>query len=254
MAAVSRGSLLRDINRMSTDIMTLTERAKVATSRLDEESATKTDLIDKIAKAEAEHTSVEKQKAAESANDSELVALQRAVASLTVRRQDLIKQTKSARAERDAAREEATILHYQRSGLQLETALAQHSSGSVPSVSLQVSPAIWTEQSLALLAEAESLWKKASNQSTITRDLLELALRHAEMRIELPVPSSQGQESSEESPSGSVRSLPVLASRGESGTGAHLLGLALPTLLADARKGLAALHDLREAVQTVRER
>ena len=176
---LSRGYLLRETNRLSTDILTQNERVNSAATRLEKETAERAILLERIATAEAEHTAAERQRQYESANDSELVGLQRAVASTTLKRQELIKQTKIARAERDRARDECLSAYYLRLGAEFENSLVNGSSQAI-----KVAQGVqWTPEMLKLLSDSEGVWRRVSNQGIVTRDLIEGSLALANLQL-----------------------------------------------------------------------
>ena len=72
----TRGALLRSVTSLSTDIIANYARHKEATGRLEKETATKADLLARLAVADAELASLEAQKKFESENDTELSSLQ----------------------------------------------------------------------------------------------------------------------------------------------------------------------------------
>lgn len=183
--APTRGQYLREINRLSTEILTAQETLKTATDTLLQESQQKQLLIEKISTAESELQSVEKTKAMESVADGELVTLQRAVASMTAKRQDFIRLTKAARTDRDNAREESLSLYYQRHGMELEHIIATQASHSSPlsSVPSLLSTGIWNTDILKLYSEVENLWKRTSNQGIITRELVDTCLFFNELQL-----------------------------------------------------------------------
>ena len=176
---LSRGYLLRETNRLSTDILTQNERVNSAATRLEKETAERATLLERIATAEAEHTAAERQRQYESANDSELVGLQRAVASTTLKRQELIKQTKTARAERDRAREESLSAYYLRLGAEFENSLVNGSSQAIKAAQ----GVQWTPEMLKLLSDSEGVWRRVSNQGIVTRDLIEGSLALANLQL-----------------------------------------------------------------------
>ena len=75
-APLNRGALLRGVAQLSTEILHNYSRHKDATERLTKETATKTDLLARIAEADAELAVLEAQKKFESENDTELSSLQ----------------------------------------------------------------------------------------------------------------------------------------------------------------------------------
>ena len=176
---LSRGYLLRETNRLSTDILSQNERVNAAGIRLEKETAERSSLLERIATAEAEHTAAERQRQYESANDSELVGLQRAVASTTLKRQELIKQTKTARSERDRAREECLSAYYLRLGAEFENSLVNGSSQAI-----KVAQGVqWTPEMLKVLTDSEGVWRRVSNQGIVTRDLIEGSLALANLQL-----------------------------------------------------------------------
>jgi hypothetical protein len=236
----ARGALLRDINRLSTDILAQHARLQSATARLAEETATKAGLVERIGRAETEHAEVERKKAAESANDAELVGLQRAVGGMTMKRQELIKATKAARGERDRAREEATAAFYARLGAEVEQGRAAAAAGSEEAAAAPApAPPLWSADTLKLLGEADALWRRSSNAGVVTRDLVDAALQARDLA--LAASGGGGEEAGE----------PAGAAAGVTGMYAHLGPVAT---LADVRRSLEAVQDVLDGATGLRER
>ncbi len=156
-----------------------------------------------LAAADAELAATKRAHAEEAANDAELSALQRGVAELTTKLAELIASTKRARPTRDRAREEALVAYYMRSGVDSEvvravaaaasaaTAAAASSSrdgssgddgagldaddGAIAGV-IHSAAASWTAETLALLGEADALWRRVSSADAVVRDMVEAAL------------------------------------------------------------------------------
>jgi hypothetical protein len=291
-AAPSRGALLKDISRLSTEILAGSSRLASATERLTHESAQKAALVERIAQAEAELAAVEAQKAAESANDAELTGLQRAVSAMTMRRQELIKQTKQARSDRDRARDEAVGGYYARLGAECEQRLAAGAlaaseggpaDGRGPPLVVPASAAAsWSPDALRLLGEADALWKRASNHGVVTRELVDAALQFADLMLlqqqpqaqggQQPAPGSGGggvEAASGSSPSSSSSSASAVASAaaassalgasltvGAGGAGAASLYVhtGAGPALAEARKGLETAQDILDGAGQLKQR
>lgn len=192
MSGVNRGALLRDITSRISDILSAKSRLDAAQEKLAKETETKKGLMANLTAAEAELAAVQRQKLEESSDDSELVELQRALTALTARRQDLIKNTKQARAERDKSKEDALIQFYARLGVEFER-LRVEMSAAAPASPYAVSGSLpsWEGAAAELLAEAESLRKRASNQAVVTRELLDATLARAGYMLS-PTPSASG--------------------------------------------------------------
>jgi hypothetical protein len=227
-------------------------------------------LLERIAAAEAEHAAAERQRQYESANDAELVGLQRAVASATLKRQELIKQTKSARSDRDRAREESLSAYYSRIGAEFESALVT-GSGQASRAFEQSVP--WTPDALRLLSDTEGVWRRASNQGIITRDLIEgtLALANLQLKPEKQLTSSLqqqqlldsallGNETSSSSSSSSLSSEALgisstttnagsafPAAPSSSGTAGVFVYTGANTALTDTNKAVSSIQQLLEA-------
>jgi len=75
-AGPNRGALLRSVTSTTQEILTTHARHAAATERLAAETATKADVLARIAAAEAELAALEAQKKFESENDTELSSLQ----------------------------------------------------------------------------------------------------------------------------------------------------------------------------------
>jgi hypothetical protein len=288
-AAPSRGALLKDISRLSTEILAGSSRLASATERLTHESAQKAALVERIAQAEAELAAVEAQKAAESANDAELTGLQRAVSAMTMRRQELIKQTKQARSDRDRARDEAVGGYYARLGAECEQRLAAGAlaaseggpaEGRGPPLVVPASAAAsWSPDALRLLGEADALWKRASNHGVVTRELVDAALQFADLMLlqqqpqaqggQQPAPGSGVEAASGSSPSSSSSSASAVASAaaassalgasltvGAGGAGAASLYVhtGAGPALAEARKGLETAQDILDGAGQLKQR
>jgi hypothetical protein len=290
-AAPSRGALLKDISRLSTEILAGSSRLASATERLTHESAQKAALVERIAQAEAELAAVEAQKAAESANDAELTGLQRAVSAMTMRRQELIKQTKQARSDRDRARDEAVGGYYARLGAECEQRLAAGAlaaseggpaEGRGPPLVVPASAAAsWSPDALRLLGEADALWKRASNHGVVTRELVDAALQFADLMLLQQQPQAQGgqqpspgsggggvEAASGSSPSSSSSASAVAsAAAASSALGASLTvgagGAGAASLyvhtgagpaLAEARKGLETAQDILDGAGQLKQR
>ena len=254
-----RGALLRETNRLTSDVLEQHARLRAAAARLAEEAAQRAELQERLAAAEAEHAAAERQRADESANDGELVGLQRAVGAATLRRQELIKATKVARAERDRARDESQAAYYARLGAEYESAAVARTGGAAeaagaagPAGAASGGAVAWTPEATRLLAEADALWRRASNQGVITRDLVEAALLLADLQLEEDVAEVDGAGGGGGGGGGggegsSSRSLASGTASAYSFTGA---GVAL----ADTRKSLAGVQEALDACGALRER
>jgi len=274
---LNRGYLLRETNRLSSDILAQHSRVKEAGLRLEKETIQRSSLLERIAAAEAEHAAAERQRQHESANDAELVGLQRAVASVTLRRQELIKQTKTARSERDRAREENLSAYYSRIGAEFESALVTGSVQASSKSSFEQSVQ-WTPEALRLLTDTEAVWRRASNQGIITRDLIEgtLALANLQLKPEklasslssssqqqqqleaaLLVGGDNSSESNMISPNGiSATNASNLFPTAplSSGTSSIFLYTGAQTALSETQKALSMIQEILDACDVLKER
>ncbi len=212
MASVgaSRSSLLRETNRLAGEILRLHKAVSVASDTSLKEAAVKASNVAALAAADAELAATKRAHAEEAANDAELSALQRGVAELTTKLAELIASTKRARPARDRAREEALVAYYMRSGVDSEVvravaaargaaaAAAAASAAAASSAAdgaggddgagldadddasfagvIHSAAASWTAETLALLGEADALWRRVSSADAVVRDMVEAAL------------------------------------------------------------------------------
>ena len=266
-----RGYLLRETNLLSSQILSQHVRFSEAGVRLEKETVQRSSLLERIAAAEAEHAAAERQRQYESANDAELVGLQRAVASATLKRQELIKQTKSARSDRDRAREESLSAYYSRIGAEFESALVT-GSGQASRAFEQSVP--WTPDALKLLSDTEGVWRRASNQGIITRDLIEgtLALANLQLKPEKQLMSSLQQQqlldsallgnetSSSSSEASGISSTATNAGNAfpaapsSSGTAGIFIYTGANTALSETTKALTLIHEILDACDVLKER
>ena len=266
-----RGYLLRETNLLSSQILSQHVRFSEAGVRLEKETVQRSSLLERIAAAEAEHAAAERQRQYESANDAELVGLQRAVASATLKRQELIKQTKSARSDRDRAREESLSAYYSRIGAEFESALVT-GSGQASRAFEQSVP--WTPDALKLLSDTEGVWRRASNQGIITRDLIEgtLALANLQLKPEKQLMSSLQQQqlldsallgnetSSSSSEASGISSTATNAGNAfpaapsSSGTAGIFIYTGANTALSETTKALTSIHEILDACDVLKER
>jgi hypothetical protein len=193
MSSSSRGQLLRDVTRLSTDIIGLHSRATAGQAKLAAETKTKAELLDKIAAAEEELAALEAQRKFDSENDTELISLQRAGGEMALRRQELIRETKHARLERDRARDDELRAYYERLGAALEVARVASYVGegaadsrAASSLSLKADTSHWRPADAWLLKECDGLWKRVSEKGVITRDLVHAALASNNLALQLP--------------------------------------------------------------------
>jgi hypothetical protein len=269
-AAASRGSLLREINKLSTEILTAKAEVDSSQAKLQVEVSTKQSLVKKIAETEGELAKAEREKAAESSDDTEVVELQRAVTMLTAYRQDLIKATKQARVDRDKHKEDALVNLYTRLGAELEQLRVESSRSAGGSggaaFSLGGSSPNWDTSAVAaangsgstagdLLLEAETLWKRTSNQGVCTRELLDAALGRADVMLP-PSSSSSSSSPSSSSSYGGAESSSSSEVLPQSVLAACTVYEHLPseTLSQDARRSLDTLADLAATANGLQQR
>lgn len=261
----TRGGLLRDINRLSTDILNQHDRLKKSSERLAAEGATKAALLEKLAKADAEYAAVDAQKQAESANDSELVGLQRAVSTMTLKRQELIKLTKSARSDRDKSKEDVANGYYARLGAEYEQKIASvstcaDSNGGVHANAInnnkatasQLPPApAWSPEALKFLTEADAQWKRASNQSVITRDIVDAALQLSDLQMI----DGRGEGSARSAGRGADEASGSAAAQlSAAGTSSMYSLTGQQSLLNDARKSIELLAEVLESCKGLNDK
>lgn len=183
---LSRGLLLREITRLADDIVGTHARFNDVSGRLQREVDSIARLQEELKDVGRELESIEGQRKFESENDTELSTLQNVVAALTLRRAELIRITKQARADRDSLREGCHSAYYARIGAASEAAMvsallasdeAPPAAGSASLMTATSSGApAWSTASVSLLQQAEALWRKSSTLSESTRDLVEGAL------------------------------------------------------------------------------
>jgi hypothetical protein len=173
MASASRGQMLRDITRLSETVVTTHERLHAAQAELAVASARKMELLDKLAEADAVHAAANRQKAAESANDTELAALQMAVGAVNARKSELARGTLAARSDRDRAREDALGAYYLQLGAATEVARVLGGGATTAAAATAGGGGSgWDADSAALLTDAEALWKRVSTAGVTTQDLV----------------------------------------------------------------------------------
>ena len=103
---------------------------------------------------------------------------------MTVRKQDLVRITKAARADRDRIKEDATVAYYARLGTALEASFLSAQAGrAAHPLSIPADMGTWTPHAAALFAETDTLWKRISTAAVTTRDLVEAALTERELAI-----------------------------------------------------------------------
>lgn len=168
-SSATRASLLREVSKVSEQTLAAIADSRAAQARLAEAQATKDGLRQQMASAESELHAVKTQRRAEQENDAELTGLQRAVSTVTLKRQRLIADAKAARKDRDAARGEEREKLLFRLGAAVEVGRA---TGDL------IIPGMppWHPDVTALAVDAELLWKSASSQTEVVRDLVEAAL------------------------------------------------------------------------------
>lgn len=166
----SRSSLLRETNRLASEILRLHAAVLIASDDLARESAVKASHMSALASADAELLATKRTHAAEASNDGELAALQRGVAALTAKLAELVATTKRARPLRDKAKEEALVSYYMRTGVEAELLLAMGDGTAAAST------VFWPPSLLALLSEADALWRRVSSADTVVCDMVEAAL------------------------------------------------------------------------------
>lgn len=169
---MSRSSLLRETNRLASDILTLHASADALGAEFSRVSSEKAAAVAALTAADARVSAAERARAEEVANDGELRALQRAHSALSARLADSIAAVKRTRAERDRAREEALVGYYLRVGAEAE---AEAASAAGVSGDVGAAP-VWPPDALAALEAASALWRRVSNSATVARDMAEGAL------------------------------------------------------------------------------
>ena len=195
--APTRGQLLRSVGSLTNDIVSSNARFQVASARLTDATATKSELLRQIAAADAMLSALDAKKRHESENDGELVALQHANAAMAVKKQDLVRQTRQARAERERLKDSVHDKYYARLGAALECersaietavasseAAAAGGSGGVVALGLPASGAGWDAATAALLSDAEALWRRVSTQAASTRDILDGSLARRSLGLQ----------------------------------------------------------------------
>ena len=97
----TRGQLLRAILRSAKELYELDSSTTIGRTEIEAALISKAELQDQIAEAEAEIADLQAQRKFESENDHELLQLQRINNIMGVRKQELVRTTMLARAERD---------------------------------------------------------------------------------------------------------------------------------------------------------
>jgi hypothetical protein len=97
----TRGQLLRAILQTAVELRDLERVISSGQAEVDAALQKKGDLQDNIAETDAELVALRAQHAYESANDRDLVQLQRANNVMALRKQELVRTTVLARSERD---------------------------------------------------------------------------------------------------------------------------------------------------------
>jgi hypothetical protein len=109
----------------------------------------------------------------------------------------------------------------------------------------------WSPETLRLLAETDALWRRASNQGVVTRDLVEATLLLAGLQLGVPAAAA-----------GSHDGDAVAAERGAvlptapaaSGTACVYAHTGCGAALADARKSLLVVQETLDACDGLRDR
>lgn len=246
---LSRGLLLREITRLADDIVGTHARFNDVSGRLQREVDSIARLQEELKDVGRELESIEAQRKFESENDTELSTLQNVVAALTLRRAELIRITKQARADRDSLREGCHSAYYARIGAASEAAMVSAllarddappaaASASLLMAASSGAPA-WSTASVSLLQQAEALWRKSSTLSESTRDLVEGALALRGLAVS---DDSTGAHASGDHGHGQAQAAPAAA---------LYLPLGDARLLSDAERAATSIAGLADECDTL---
>ena len=223
----NKNALIRDAARMTSAILSENEALDGAESRLSAAQASKASQLQAVASARAALAAAQQERERESQNTGELTLLQGSIEVLSARLQELISTTKAGRQKRNAAREAALQAHYLRRGVEAEAVRAHSGSVGCRQFELTGEAPVWCTRALGLLGEASALWRRASDASHLTRDVLEGAV-------------AQGGGWTFEEPG---------AAPAEAPTATVLYGaLGREAVLGDARKALVQLGEIAQAL------
>jgi len=223
----NKNALIRDAARLTSAILSENEALDGAESRLSAAQASKASQLQAVASARAALAAAQQERERESQNTGELTLLQGSIEVLSSRLQELISTTKAGRQKRNAAREAALQAHYLRRGVEAEAVRAHSGTVGCRQFELTGEAPVWCTRALGLLGEASALWRRASDASHLTRDVLEGAV-------------SQGGGWTFEEPG---------AAPAEAPTATVLYGaLGREAVLGDARKALVQLGEIAQAL------
>lgn len=166
----TRGQLLRAVLQTAVELRDLNSVINAGQKDVSDALIRKSDLQAKIADTDAELVALRAQHAYESANDRELVQLQRANNVMANRKGELARITVLARTERDKSKADQTTAYYTRLGAALEhTRLQSSGTLAIPSHSSTARHAT-SAPVQKLQTEVDALWRRVSANSVAVKD------------------------------------------------------------------------------------
>lgn len=195
--APTRGQLLRTILRTAKELRALDASTVAGRSEINAALVTKAELQARIIETEGELAELRSQHAYESANDRDLVQLQRVNNIMAMRKQELVRATMAARTERDKCvpcvpctayyvrfstprccrcKADQCSAYYGRIGAALEQQRLLADDAPLVIAPLAPPSAAPPPELRQLRADAEALWRRASSASVAVKDMLHASL------------------------------------------------------------------------------